>query len=214
MFNPLKKIKNSKGIDIPLMYVYLAGYMAGEKLIQCTEWRKKIREHYGNYEKSDSSYPIAFLDPFNGAELDTIDRKGLTSSVSGTAIINGDRMSVNKADIIIANMNDFFMDDIIHPSDINPHTRRDVNIEYLYEVYKELYTKVEEKRDMMGTHHELRWGGDQDKPRILIVPENKKEIFMKHPFTKDCDYFFTSMQELLDSKVLESFYKRIAGAIY
>ncbi len=210
MFNPLKKIKDSKGIDIPLMYIYLAGYMAGEKLVQCTEWRKKIREHYGNYEESNTSYPFAFLDPFNGAEFETIDKKGLTSSVSGTAIINGDRMSVNKADVIIANMDDFFMDDIIHPSELQNNT----TASDLYNAYKELYTKVEEKRDMMGTHHELRWAGDQVKPRILIIPENKKEIFMKHPFTKDCDYFFTSIQEMLDSKVLETFYKRIAGAIY
>ena len=211
IFNPLVNIKKSAGIDIPLMYIYLAGYMSGEKLIQCTEWRKGIRKHYQNYEGTKTSYPFAFLDPFNGAELDTIDKKGLTSSVSGTAIINGDRMSVNKADVIIANMDDFFMDDILSPeSFINSFTTKDEVVE----AYNELYKKVEEKRDMMGTHHELRWGGDQDKPRILIVPENKKEMFMKHPFTKDCDYFFTSVQELLDSKVLESFYKRIAGAIY
>ncbi len=210
MFNPLVKIKDSKGIDIPLMYIYLAGYMAGDKLVQCTEWRKRIREHYGNYEGTDTSYPFAFLDPFNGAELDTIDKKGLTSSISAKAIINGDRMSVNKADIIISNMNDFFMDDILPPTEL----QNNVTAEEIWNAYKELYEKIEGKRDMMGTHHELRWGGDQDKPRILIVPENKKEIFMKHPFTEDCDYFFTSVQELLDSKVLESYYKRIAGAIY
>ncbi len=209
MFNPLKNIKKSKGIDIPLMYIYLAGYMSGEKLAQCTEWRKRIREHYGNYEETDTSYPFSFLDPFNGAELETIDKKGLTSSVSGTAIINGDRMSVNKSDVIIANMDDFFMDDIQLPYNLIESPKS-----VLLSFYKELYDKVAEKRDMIGTHHELRWGGDQNKPRLLIVPENKKEMFMKHPFTKDCDYFFTSVQELLDSKVLESFYKRIAGAIY
>lgn len=210
MFNPLTKVKASKGIDIPLMYIYLAGYMSGEKLVQCTEWRKAIREYYKDYENSGESYPFAFLDPFNGAELETIDGKGLTSSVSAKAIINGDRMSVEKADVIIANMDDFFMDDILTPAEL----QNGKTAEEIWNAYKELYEKIEGKRDSMGTHHELRWGGDKHTPRILIVPKDKKETFVKHPFTEDCDYFFTSVQDMLDSKVLESFYKRIAGAIY
>ena len=53
MFNPDLKYAHSKGVDLPLMYVYLAGYMSGEKLKETTEWRKKIRKHYREWEQSE-----------------------------------------------------------------------------------------------------------------------------------------------------------------
>jgi len=195
MLNPEIKFAKSKGIDVPLMYVYVAGYMSGEKLKECTEWRLKIRDHFRYYEVDETpypsgapklpqdieyfSYPIAFLDPFNGKEIDTIDKKGITSSIPANAIRRGDKMSVSKADIVIANMNTFGAE-----------------------------------RPMIGTHHELRWAGDMEKPRILIVPEKDLELYKTHPFTSDCDYFLTDVQQLFDEKILESFYRRIAGAIY
>lgn len=119
MFNPDIKYSHSKGVDLPLMYVYLAGYMSGEKLHECTEWRKQIREHYRNWEINSQSpegkkeylaFPIAFLDPFNGKEVKTIDLKGLTSSIPPKAIIDGDLMSVKKADVVVANLDTFGAD--------------------------------------------------------------------------------------------------------
>lgn len=190
MHNKDVEFLKSKGVDLPLLYVYLAGFMSGEKLKECTEWRLKIRNHFRNYELDESApaiyqgnkylaYPIAFLDPFNGKEIDTIDKKGITSSIPPHAIRRGDKMSVKKADIVIANMNTFGSD-----------------------------------RPMIGTHHELRWAGDFETPRILIVPQKDLELYKNHPFTADCDYFLTDVQQLFDDKILESFYRRIASAIY
>jgi len=178
MLNENVEFLESKGVDLPLLYVYLAGYMSGEKLKECTEWRLKIRNHFRNYENG-KAYPISFLDPFNGKEIDTIDKKGITSSIPPHAIRRGDKMSVKKADIMIANMNTFGCD-----------------------------------RPMIGTHHELRWAGDFETPRILIVPEKDLELYKNHPFTADCDYFLTDIEQLFNEKIIESFYRRIAGAIY
>ena len=97
-------------VDSPIMYVYLAGYMSGEKLKQCLAWRREIRKHYGNWKGAGVPYPIAFLDPFNGAELETIDKKGLKSSVPYRAIVHGDLKSVEKAEILVVNLDTFGAD--------------------------------------------------------------------------------------------------------
>ena len=52
------------------MKCYLAGYIAGNKIEECTAWRKKVRTHYAEYK--GHRYPIDWLDPLNGKELDTI----------------------------------------------------------------------------------------------------------------------------------------------
>jgi hypothetical protein len=202
MFNPNIKYATSKGVDLPLMYVYLAGYMSGEKLRQCTEWRKRVRDHYRKWEKrwftkfelaeykgdmgyveKDKyewlAYPIAFLDPFNGKEIDSIDKKGLTSNIPPHAIIHGDFLSVQKADVIVANMDTFGAD-----------------------------------RPMIGTHWELAWAWMMKKPIVLIAPPEKKEVYQKHPFTSQASWIVESAYELTKEGVLETFYRRMAGAIY
>lgn len=88
------------------MYVYLAGLMSGEKLKETVSWRTAIREYYETW-KGEGRYPIDFLDPYNGPEIESIDKEGLKSSVPAKAIILGDLMSVKKADVIVANMDDF-----------------------------------------------------------------------------------------------------------
>lgn len=182
-FNPDAKIAKSKGLDLPFLYVYLAGYMNGNKLKETTIWRKEIRNHYKNYEKNEKkeivSYPIIFLDPYNGKEFESISKDGVTSHIPPTAIRKADKMSVNKANIIVANMNTFG-----------------------------------ESRPMMGTHHEICWALDDDKPVILICSKKDLELYKNHPFTCDCDYYLTDYKELLDNKILETYYRRIAGAIY
>lgn len=183
MLNPDIKFAKSKGIDLSLMYVYLGGYMSGEKLIKTLLWRQNIRRKYKYYEVDESgkdvSYPISFLDPYNGKEFNSIDVKGLTSSLSSNEIYEGDYMSVKKADIIIANMKTFGSD-----------------------------------RPMIGTIWELGWADEMRKPFMLIVDEDKKEIYEKHPFTKRAVKIFTSEKHLVESKILETFYKRTVGAIY
>jgi len=84
------------------MNVYCAGFMSQEFLEETTGWRKQIREHY-----KMKDWPITFLDPYNGKDLETISQDGLTSSIPGQALVHRDYMSVSNADIIVANLNTF-----------------------------------------------------------------------------------------------------------
>lgn len=164
-------------VDSPILYVYLAGYMSGEKLEQCLAWRKQIREHYSNWKGAGVPYPIAFLDPFNSGEHKSIDTKGLTSAVPSKAILMGDFMSVQKADVIVANINNFGSD-----------------------------------RPMIGTLCEMAWGWQLNKPIITI---DEVKTLRNHPFIAEFTTIFVdNAQELLDRKYLNTFYKRISGALY
>lgn len=181
--NPNIKFAVSKGTDLPILYVYLAGYMNGNKLQETIQWRKDIREHYTRYEKNNQnqyvSFPIAFLDPYNGKEFATISKDGVTSHIPPTAIRRSDKMSVQKAQVIIANMNLFG-----------------------------------ETRPMIGTHHEICWALEDDKPVIIICDEKDLALYKNHPFTCDCDYYLTDYKQIYEQRILESYYRRIAGAIY
>ena len=87
------------------MKVYLAGYIAGNKLKECIEWRVKIRDHYNNYK--GEKYPISWLDPLNSGELDHIDAQGLKSNIPRNAIVQKDLLSIENSDIVIANLDTF-----------------------------------------------------------------------------------------------------------
>lgn len=183
MFNPDIKIAKSKGIDIPLLYVYVAGYMNKNKLKETTQWRLDIRNYFKFYEKNQqgmwTSFPCAVLDPYNGKEFNTISADGVTSHIPPTAIRKADKMSVNKANIVIANMNTFG-----------------------------------ETRPMIGTHHEISWALEADKPVIIVCSEKDLSLYKNHPFTCDCDYYLTDYKMLFEQKIIETYYRRIAGSIY
>lgn len=89
------------------MKVYLAGYMSGSCLYDCVEWRVKVRSHYENWKGAGIPYPIEFIDPFNGPELESIDAKGFKSSVPPQAIYDGDMLSVKECDLVVANVSTF-----------------------------------------------------------------------------------------------------------
>jgi len=177
--NPNIEITPSRGIDLPIRYVYLAGYMSGEKLEETMAWRKRIRNYFRYWDGTNKAFPYAFLDPYNGNEGKSIDQKGLTSHIPPKAIIDSDLLSVKHADIIVANLDTFGSD-----------------------------------RPMVGTHWELAWAYLLQKPFILIVPKDKEETYKKHPFTAQASWIVTSVDELLEKKILEGFYRRMAGAIY
>ena len=192
MFNPDIKYAHSKWVDLPIMYVYLAGYMSGEKLKETTEWRMRIRKYYREWEevvndsigfdskvnsnKEYKAFPIACLDPYNGKEFATIDKKGLKSHIPANAIIMGDYLSVSKADIIVANMDTFGA-----------------------------------SRPSVGTQWEMAWAWQMKKPIVLI---SDNENYIHHPFTGQSSWIVKSVDEMLELKVLETFYRRMAGAIY
>jgi nucleoside 2-deoxyribosyltransferase len=84
------------------MRIYLAGYINGNLIKQCAEWRIKIREHYAR-----KGWDIVWLDPLNGKEFAEITEDGLKSNVPAEAIFDRDLMSVKEADLLIVNMNTF-----------------------------------------------------------------------------------------------------------
>lgn len=69
-------------------------------------------------------------------------------------------------------------------------------------------------RPSVGTYFECGMALAWQKPLILIVPENELERWSKHPFTSQSVAIYTSVEEMLESKILNWFYKRVNSAIY
>jgi hypothetical protein len=168
--------------DIPkdIMYVYLGGIMLGGKAQKPTvDWRYKIRQHYSDY-KGKGMYEISFLDPWNGEVDAVIDNEGLTnSSVSGNTIYQGDMLAIKKADIVVANFNQFGSE-----------------------------------RPSVGTYFECGISLALGKPLVIIVPSEEFERWSKHPFTSQACAIFKSVEDLLNAKILNWFYKRTNHANY
>ncbi len=205
MLNKHKKIAESKGIDLPVLKVYLAGRISGENIDLCLNWRKNIIKHYEEY-KGKGAYPISFLCPLNSGEANSVDEKGLTSSIPPNLIYDKDLLSVKTADIIIANMDDFFEEGMRYNEPMSiVESERYINF---------LEDKIKNRRENIGTVMEVAWGLFLQKPIILIVPENREKIFELHPFTRRASVIVSSVDELLNGKYLELLYKSIASAIY
>ncbi len=81
---------------------YLAGFINGLKIKECTDWRFKIREYFALKD-----WDVNILCPLNGKELNTITADGLKSCVPPKAIFARDYDAVAKSDLIIANLNTF-----------------------------------------------------------------------------------------------------------
>jgi len=163
-----------------LFYCYLAGTMlGGEAKKQTVDWRYKIRKHYENW-KDKGRYEIIFLDPWNGEIDSVIDAEGITNErVQANAIFHGDKMAIKKADLIIANLNQF-----------------------------------NSPRISIGTFCEIGIALALNKPVVLITDKNLYARYSKHPFTSQAVAIYKSIEEFLDSKILNWFYKRVNSAIY
>lgn len=236
--NPNARIAKSSGIDLPVMYVYLAGRIAGNCMDKCVGWRQKIVEHYKNYkviqreaasspnyigekpkilsgEADYYSYPIAFLDPLNSGESKTADKLGLTSHIPANLIYDKDLLSVNRADVVVANVEDYFevgIENYLTEKSL-PDNVFDKD-QWYKEAFLALKDKILNRRENFGTICEIAWALYLQKPLILIVPEARKEIYMKHPFARRASVIVTSVEQLLEEKHLNTLYKSIAGATY
>ncbi|MEK6880096.1 MAG: hypothetical protein AABY22_10830 [Nanoarchaeota archaeon] len=257
MLNPDIKIAKSKGIDLPIMYVYLAGRIAGNCMDKCTEWRKQIRSHYENYKTEKNicniclgfggtesinsvlgnqnykcihcnetgfierivSYPISFIDPLNSGESKTADALGLKSHLSSNLIYDKDLFSVRRADVIVANVEDYFEEGIekyLIPNDpraFDEAISEPPNFDYI-KAYNILKEKILNHRENFGTICEIAWALYLQKPLILIVPIDRKYIYENHPFAKRASVIVTSVDQLLKEKWLNTLYKAISGATY
>jgi nucleoside 2-deoxyribosyltransferase len=207
--NNKSKIAESKGIDLPVMKVYLAGRISGDHIEKCLVWRKQIVNHYNDYN-GKGQYPISFLCPLNSGEDKTLDKLGLKSHIPSNLIYDKDLLSIQHSDVIIANMEDFFEDGIEF------HLRKSVyiSLEDKAEGFDILQDKILNRRENMGTLMELGISMYLQKPIILIVPENRKHIYENHPFTKRASVIVSSVEELLEKKWLNILYKSIASTVY
>jgi len=207
MFNPDKKYIHSDGVDLPIMYCYLAGRIAGECIDKCLAWRHKIIDFYADY-KGKGVYPISFLDALNSKESESIDKKGLTSAIPPNLIYDKDILSVERADVVVAMMDDYMEEGIHEPNEYDDHAE-------LYSISRNLHTKILERRPNWGTDYEVSIAMYLKKPVILIAGnERQKAMLEKHPFMKRASVIVGSVDELLDKKWLNILYKSIAGAIY
>lgn len=222
--NPNVKYLKSSGVDLPIMVCYLAGRICGEHIKKCLKWRQDIINHYKNY-KNRGVYPISFLDPLNSKEGESIDRKGLTSNIPPNFIYDKDLLSVEKADILVANMEDFFEEDIKKELSINKYINmkgkeyfsnngNDIINPNFENLFFKLQNKILNRRENLGTVMEVAWALYLKKPVILIVSKRRREIFENHPFTRRASVIVYSVRELLEKKWLNLFYKSISGAIY
>ncbi len=213
MLNAEKKIAKSEGVDLPVLKVYMAGRISGDNIELCLGWRKQIVKHYENH-KGKGAYPISFLCPLNSGEASSVDKQGLTSSIPPNLIYDKDLLSVKTSDVIVANMEDYFEESIkdelnLDTVDLNTIDKRD-----LIQATFNLQEAIKNRRENIGTVMEVAWALLLQKPVILIVPERRKEIFEKHPFTRRASVIVSSVDELLNGKYLELLYKSIASAIY
>jgi len=87
-----------------MLKVYLAGYISGEKIEECVQWRNNIEKSIWGTNDIEK---IKFLNPLNVKEMGSIDKAGLTSNIPAEGIMHRDYMSVKEADLIIANMDTF-----------------------------------------------------------------------------------------------------------
>lgn len=213
-FNPDKKYVHSDGTDLPILYVYLAGRIAGECIDKCLEWRHKIVDHYKNY-KGRGIYPIAFLDALNSKEADSIDKKGLTSAIPPNLIYDKDLLSVRRADVVVANMDDYMEEGLegIFLGD-KYDCFADDRMDYKAAFFR-LHDKILNRRPNWGTDSEVAWALYLNKPLILIAGnQRQKEMLEKHPFMKRASVIVGSVEELLEKKWLQILYKSISGALY
>lgn len=222
MFNPDKKYIHSDGVDLPILYCYLAGRICGEHIDKCLAWRHKIIDFYKNY-KGKGCYPISFLDALNSKESDSIDKKGLTSAIPPNLIYDKDILSVERADVVVAMMDDYMEEGLekhLNPpitnwADKGIEWNCDVSLDKLKVAYLDLRNRILERRPNWGTDYEVSIAMYLKKPVILIAGnERQKAMLEKHPFMKRASVIVGSVDELLDKKWLNILYKSIAGAIY
>lgn len=183
--------------------------------------------HGAKVIKSYESYPIAFIDPLNSGETKTCDKLGLTSHIPANLIFDKDWLSVDRADVIVANVEDYFEEgiedlmkiDFVIPTNEKERIEKEEeqkdlqNIDYK-EAFFRLQDKIKNRRENFGTICEIAWALKMQKPLILIVPEKRAYIYENHPFAKRASAIVKSVDELVEKKWLNNLYKAIAGAIY
>jgi len=213
--NPDIKFANSKGIDLPILTIYMAGKICGEHIDKCLNWQHTIVNIYRNYN-GKGAYPVAFLSALNSKESDSVDKLGLTSALDPSLIFLKDLLSIQKADALIANMNDYLEEGIedllkVKPSDFNCAFEA---AQFYQDNFYKLQKRIINHRSNWGTLLEIGFAMYMQKPIILIAANKRQEeMLKKHPFLKR-NTIVGSVEELLEKKIINILYKAISGAIY
>jgi hypothetical protein len=230
--NPDIKFVKSKGIDLPIMKIYLVGKISGNCMDKCLEWRKQIIEHYRNYrpiydlpmykngEKPKDkiiigyeSYPISFICPLNSGESKTADSLGLTSHIPKNLIYDKDILSLTQADAIVANLDDFMEVGIEKQLNMTYNDMRDKSQHDIWQNYNNLVNAIKNRRANLGSLFEVSVALYLRKPVILIAgTKNNKYILENHPFFSRTSVIVLNTEQLLKEKWLQVLYKALAGS--
>ena len=214
MLNPDIKFAKSMGIDLPIMYVYLVGKISGNCMAECVSWRKEIIEHYRKFKKVDSgyeAYPVSFICPLNSGESKTADALGLKSHLNKNLIYDKDILSLSKADIIMANLDDFMELGLEDELDISGQISRGPT-DFEKGFYK-LQSAIINRRANLGSHFEVSVALYLRKPVILIAGnERNKYILDNHPFFSRASVIVLTTEQLLKEKWIQTLYKSMAGS--
>jgi hypothetical protein len=173
------------------MKVYLAGYIQGSKLKECYEWRRRIREHYDHWKK-----PIYEIGKPNVVVSYTEEKY----PIIWLDPLNGKDFATITPDGL--------------KSSCPPHAivHRDFNCVMNADLLIANMNTFGESRPMTGTICEMAWAWEHRKPIIMISKEKK---YREHPFTSlFSSWIVESVDELLDKKCINYFYKGMASAEY
>lgn len=233
--NPEIRFAKSKGIDLPIMKVYLVGKIAGNCMKQCLSWRKQIIDYYKNYKPiydipkfengkeskkiivGYESYPISFICPLNSGESKTADNLGLKSHIPRNLIYDKDILSLTTAEVIVANLDDFMevgLENILRPYSSQTNLIEEgYTIEQIQSMFYLLNDSIVNRRANLGSHFEVSVALYLRKPVILIAgTERNKYILENHPFFSRASVIVLNTEQLLKEKYLQILYKSMAGS--
>ena len=121
------------------------------------------------------------MDALNSKEADSIDKKGLTSSIPPNLIYDKDLLSIEKADAIVANMNDYLdvdIQDLLAISNPDEYKQGDYypydNFDFR-EAFFRLQDVIINRRPNWGTTCEIAWALKLNKPLILIAANERQK---------------------------------------
>ena len=198
-------------------------------MAQCLAWRKQIIDHYRNYkpiyDKRSTkkvpiidhyeSYPISFICPLNSGESKTADKLGLKSHIPKNLIYDKDILSLTKADIIVANLDDFMdigIEDLLIPN-IKFHETDHYSDYEINKAFFRLQEAILNRRANLGSHFEVSVAIYLRKPVILIAGnERNKYILENHPFFSRASVIVLNTEQLLKEKWIQVLYKAMAGS--
>jgi hypothetical protein len=88
--------------------IYLCGFIGGEHVYdKCAGWRNKLIDYYYLCSGTDLPPDIIWMNPLEGKKRTTLGNDGLKSNIPTNAIVQRDYQSVIRADILIANLDNF-----------------------------------------------------------------------------------------------------------